>query len=81
MNSDAQKLTGDLLNILEYPLVQLGNSNVMLANLIVFACAIALVFLSELVLRRYLIRRFHRRTHISSLPCSMPSARLPDTSS
>jgi small-conductance mechanosensitive channel len=64
MNSDTQKLISDLLNILEYPLVKIGNSTVTLVGLIFFACAISLVFLSELLLRRYLIRRFLQRTHL-----------------
>jgi small-conductance mechanosensitive channel len=63
MNSDTQKLVGDLSDILEHPLLKIGNSAVTLAGLIFFVCAISLVFISEFLLRRYLIRRFLQRTH------------------
>ena len=64
MNSDAQNLVVRARDILQYPLVKIGDSNVTLASLLVFALAIALVFLCELLLRRYLIRRFLQRTHL-----------------
>ena len=64
MNSEAHKLVASLLNILAYPLVKLGESNLTLAGLLIFTCAVALVFFFELLLRRYLIRRFLRHTHL-----------------
>jgi small-conductance mechanosensitive channel len=63
MNSDTQKIAGGLLDIMEYPLVKIGNSNLTLASLLIFVVVLALVFLSELLLRRYLIRRFLQHTH------------------
>ena len=64
MNSDTQMLARDLLDILHYPLLKLGDSNLTLASLLVFTCALVLVFLSERLLRRYLIRRFLQRTKL-----------------
>jgi small-conductance mechanosensitive channel len=63
MNSDTHKALSDLLKILQYPLVKLGDSNVTLASAFVFVLIIVLVFLLELLLRRYLIRRFLQHTH------------------
>ena len=64
MNADAQKLNSDLLDLLNHPLVKIGDSNLTLAGLLVFALVIVLVFLFELLLRRYLIRRFLQHTHL-----------------
>ena len=63
MKSEEQKVTTDLMHVLQYPLVKIGDSNVTLLTLIVFVLVIALVFLFELILRRYLIRRLLDRTH------------------
>src|SRR5471032_2528777 len=64
MDADAKKLIGHLLDILQYPLVKLGDSNLTLASIFVFACAMVLVFATEVVLRRYMVRRFLQRTHL-----------------
>jgi small-conductance mechanosensitive channel len=53
-----------LLNILQHPLLKLGDSNVTLASLFVFILIITLVLLSELILRRYFIRQVLQRTHL-----------------
>ena len=63
MNADTHKALSDLLKILQYPLVKLGDSNVTLATAFAFVLIIGLVFLLELLLRRYLIRRFLQQTH------------------
>jgi len=64
MNSDTQKLIDDLLKILEHPLLKVGDSTVTLSSLIVFGLVIVLVFLGELLLRRYVMRRFLQHTHL-----------------
>jgi small-conductance mechanosensitive channel len=64
MKADTRKFLGDLLDILQYPLVKIGGSDVTLASLVVFVLVIALVFFSELLLRRFIIRRFLQRTHL-----------------
>lgn len=63
MNADAQKLLNDLLHIIYYPLVKLGDSQVTLAVLFKFACLVALVFICERLLRGLLVRRFLQYTH------------------
>lgn len=67
MNADIQKLFDELLRIVYYPLVKLGDSEVTLAILFKFACFVAIVFVCERMLRRILVRRFlqHTRFHPS----------------
>ena len=64
MRADTYKFLGDLQDILQYPLIKIGDSNVTLTTLFVFALVIALVFLSELLLRRFITRRFLQRTQL-----------------
>jgi small-conductance mechanosensitive channel len=64
MKTDAHKVVNDVQGIFDYPLVKLGDSNITLSTLIVFASAIILVFLIEALLRRYLTRRFLTRTKL-----------------
>lgn len=63
MSTDTQQLTNDLLRIVYYPLVKLGDSELTLVTLFKFACIIALVFFCERLLRRLLVRRFLQRTN------------------
>lgn len=63
MNADAQKLFNEILRIVYYPLVKLGDAEVTLAVLFKFACLVALVIFSERLLRRILVRRFLQHTH------------------
>ena len=67
MNADAHPLINDVLRILHFPLVKLGESELTLATLFKFGCIIALVFVTERLLRHYLVRRFlqHTRFHPS----------------
>jgi small-conductance mechanosensitive channel len=64
MNADLQQLFNDLLRILNYPLMKLGDSNLTLAEVLKFLCIIVLVFVCERTLRRHLMRRFLQRTHL-----------------
>ena len=64
MNAESQVLADDVVRILYYPLVKLGESEVTLVTLFKFACLVALVFLCERLLRRLLIRRFLQKTHL-----------------
>ena len=50
--------------MLNYPLIKQGNSNLTLADVIMFLCIVALVFAAERVLRRHLMRRVLQRTHL-----------------
>jgi len=63
MNAETQQLTNDFLRIVYYPLVKLDKTDVTLVTLFKFACIIALVFLCERLVRRFLILRFLQRTH------------------
>src|SRR5665213_1670847 len=63
MNADVRTVMGDLVKTLEHPLIKLGNSEVTLASICIFVFAIALVFFCELLLRRYVVRRFLGHTH------------------
>jgi small-conductance mechanosensitive channel len=63
MNADTQKFINDLFDVLEHPLGKIGDSTLTLASVLLFICVIALVFLCERLLRRYLIRRFLQHTH------------------
>jgi hypothetical protein len=63
MNADSQQLLNDVLRILHYPLLQLGDSNLTLAGVIKFVCILVLVFAGERLLRRHLMRRVLQRTH------------------
>jgi small-conductance mechanosensitive channel len=63
MNADAHELINDLLRIVYYPLLKLGDTELTMASLFKFACIISVVFVSERLLRRYLVRRFLQHTH------------------
>jgi len=62
VHRDAEDVYQHLLRILDYPLFKLGDTSLTLASLIVFICALVLVFLLEYLLRRYLMRRVLQRT-------------------
>ena len=64
MSADTHKFLSDLLNIVQYPLIKVGDTSVTLASLFVFVCVIVLVFAAEAILRRYMTRRFLQRTHL-----------------
>lgn len=64
MNADSQHLFDDLLRILNYPLMKLGESHLTLAEVLKFLCIVALVFAAERMLRRHLMRRVLQRTHL-----------------
>jgi small-conductance mechanosensitive channel len=64
MSSGTQHLLQDLSGIFHYPLVTLGESDVSLVSLLKFASILCLVFVAERLLRRVLIQRFLRRTHL-----------------
>ena len=64
MNTGTQQLLNDLSRIFYYPLVRLGESDVTLVSLFKFASIICLVFVAERLLRRLLVQRFLRRTHL-----------------
>ncbi len=64
MNADARALMDDLLRVVYYPLLRLGDANVSLAVLFKFACLVALVFVGERLLRRHLVRRFLGHTQL-----------------
>ena len=63
MNADAPRLIDDVLRVLYYPLVKLGESDVTLASLFKFGCIVVLVLVFERLLRRCLVRRFLQHTH------------------
>jgi small-conductance mechanosensitive channel len=63
MNADAQQIGNDLLRVLYFPLVKLGDTEVTLVTLFKLACIIAFVLICERLLRRHLVRQFLRRTH------------------
>src|ERR1035437_2974007 len=64
MNADSQQLLNDLARIQNYPLMKLGDSSLTLAEVFKFLCIIVLVFASQRMLRRHLMRRFLQRTHL-----------------
>src|SRR5262249_21401722 len=64
MNAEVQNLLNNLLQVFQYPLLKLGGSNLTLAELFKFVCILVLVFLSERVVRKYLVRQFLQRTHL-----------------
>jgi small-conductance mechanosensitive channel len=64
MNSDAQTVTLDLVHVLYYPLLKLGDSDVTLVSLFKFACLVCLIFVCERMLRAMLVRRFLQRTQL-----------------
>ena len=63
MKADANQLLTDLLRILYYPLVKLGDTDLTMALLFKFSCILLLVFVTERLFRRYLVRHFLQRTH------------------
>jgi small-conductance mechanosensitive channel len=63
MNASTQHLTDELLHIVYYPLMKLGDSNLTLVSLFKFACILVLVFLCERLVRRVLVQRLLHRTH------------------
>src|SRR6266436_4700216 len=64
MNADAQKVLNDILQILHYPLMKLGDADLTFTSLFKFSCLVFLVFVGERLLRRYLVRRFLQQTHL-----------------
>ena len=64
MSTGTQHLLQDLSRIFHYPLVTLGESDVSLVSLFKFASILCLVFVAERLLRRVLVQRFLRRTHL-----------------
>ena len=63
MNTNSEQLFNDLLRILNYPLVKLGDSDLTLAGVFKFLCIVVLVFAGERIVRRHLTRRVLQRTH------------------
>ena len=57
-------MTTDLVHILYYPLIKLGESEVTLVSLFKFVCLVFLIFVFERLLRAMLVRRFLQRTHL-----------------
>ncbi len=64
MNTSAKALDNDLMHVLYYPLIKLGDSDITLVTLFKFLCLVILVFVLERVLRMILVRRFLQRTHL-----------------
>lgn len=63
MNAETQAVTHDFMHLINHPLVKLGDSEISLATLCTFVCAVIVVFLAERLLRRLLVRRVLQRTH------------------
>jgi len=59
-----EKLLLQVEAILNYPLFKLGESTLTLASLSTFICAVALVFIAEIIFRRQLTRRVLQRTQL-----------------
>ncbi len=64
MNTSAETISNDLVRILYYPLIRMGDSDITLVSLFKFGCLILLVFIFERILRGILVRRFLQRTHL-----------------